>query len=92
VVNPVLIIEVLSDSTEAYDRGKKFEQYRKLASLREYVMVAQDEPHIEQYVRQPDGHWLFAETSGGDARIQFASIDCGLPLAEIYYGVTWPPS
>jgi Uma2 family endonuclease len=92
VVNPVLIIEVLSESTEAYDRGKKFEQYRKLASLREYVMVAQDEPHIEQYVRQSDGHWLLAETSGIDASLQFASINCVLPISEVYYGVAWPPS
>src|ERR1700722_11097606 len=71
VVNPVMIIEVLSESTEAFDRGKKFEQYRKLASLREYVMVAQDTPHMEQYVRQMDGHWLLAETSGTDASIRF---------------------
>jgi Uma2 family endonuclease len=90
VVNPVLIVEVLSESTEAYDCGKKFEQYRKLLSLREYVIVAQDAPHIEQYMRQPDGHWLLAETSGMDASIQFASIDCMLPLAQIYDEVEWP--
>ena len=92
VVNPVLIIEVLSDSTETYDRGRKFEQYRKLASLREYVMVAQDAPHIEQYVCQADSRWLLAEIGGMDASLQFASIKCVLPLAEIYYGVKWPPS
>ena len=92
VVNPVVIIEVLSESTEAYDRGKKFEQYRRLLSLREYVMIAQDAPHIEQYIRQPDGHWLLAETGGRGASIQFASIDCVLPLTRIYNKVNWPPA
>jgi Uma2 family endonuclease len=84
VVNPILIVEVLSESTEAFDRGKKFAQYRALPSVLEYVMIAQDAPRIEQYLRQPDGHWLLAETSGRDANIRLASIDCVLPLAEIY--------
>jgi Uma2 family endonuclease len=84
LLNPVLIAEVLSDSTENYDRGRKFEQYRTLPSLSEYVMVAQDAPRIEQYTRQPNGHWLLAETRGLNASVQLASIDCALPLAEIY--------
>jgi Uma2 family endonuclease len=90
VVNPVLIVEVLSESTEAYDRGQKFEQYRTLPSLREYLLVAQDAPRIEQWIRQPDDHWLRAETSGRDASIQLASVDCVLPLAEIYDKIEWP--
>jgi len=92
VVNPVLIIEVLSESTEAYDRGKKFDQYRTLPSLREYLLVAQDAPRIEQWIRQPDDNWLRAETSGGDASIRLASIDCMLPLAGIYDQIEWPPA
>jgi Uma2 family endonuclease len=92
VVNPVLIVEVLSESTEAYDRGKKFEQYRALPSLREYLLVAQDAPRIEQYTRQPDDRWLLSETSGGDTSIQLASVDCVLPLAEVYDKIEWPTS
>jgi len=92
VVNPVLIIEVLSESTEAYDRGKKFDQYRTLPSLREYLLVAQDAPRIERWIRQPDDNWLRAETSGGDASIRLASIDCMLPLAGIYDQIEWPPA
>jgi Uma2 family endonuclease len=89
VVNPVLIVEVLSESTEAYDRGKKFEQYRSLPSLREYLLVAQDAPRIEQWICQPDDHWLRAEASGRDASIRLASIDCVLPLAKIYNKIEW---
>jgi Uma2 family endonuclease len=90
VVNPVLIVEVLSESTEAYDRGKKFEQYRTLPSLREYLLVAQDAPRIEQWIRQPDDNWLRAETKGRGASIQLASVDCVLPLAEVYDKIEWP--
>jgi Uma2 family endonuclease len=90
VVNPVLIIEVLSESTEAYDRGKKFDQYRTLPSLREYLLVAQDAPRIEQWTRQPDDNWLMAETSRMDASIRLASIDCVLPLTKIYNKIGWP--
>jgi Uma2 family endonuclease len=92
LLNPVLIVEVLSESTAAYDRGRKFEQYRTLPSLREYVLVAQDAPRIEQFTPQPDGHWLHAETSGRDASIYLASIDCVLPLTRIYNKVNWPPA
>jgi Uma2 family endonuclease len=90
VVNPILIVEVLSESTEAYDRGKKFDQYRTLPSLREYLLVAQDAPRIEQWIRQPDDNWLRTETRGLDASIQLASVDCVLPLAEIYDKIEWP--
>jgi Uma2 family endonuclease len=90
VVNPVLIVEVLSESTEAYDRGKKFEQYRTLTSLREYLLVAQDATHIEQWIRQPDDNWLRADTSGKDATIELASIGCAIPMSEIYDKVDWP--
>jgi Uma2 family endonuclease len=92
LLNPVLIVEVLSESTEAYDRGKKFEQYRTLPSLREYLLVAQDAPRIEQWIRQPDDNWLRAETSGMDASMRLASIDCVLPLTKIYNKVNWPPT
>ena len=84
LLNPTLIIEVLSDSTEAYDRGRKFEHYRHLDSLVEYVLIAQQRPHIESYRRQPDQQWLLTECSGLEATLRLPSIDCDLVLAEIY--------
>lgn len=92
IVNPVLIVEVLSESTQAYDRGRKFEHYQTLPSLREYLLVAQDAPRIEQRIRQADGHWLASELSGLDAGIRLASVDCVLPLAQMYKRIKWPPS
>jgi len=90
LLNPVLIVEVLSESTQNYDRGHKFQQYRTLPSLLEYLMVAQDAPRIEQYARQPDDRWLLSESSGKDASIQLASVGCTIPLAEIYDKIEWP--
>jgi Uma2 family endonuclease len=90
LLNPSLIIEVLSPSTESYDRGKKFEHYRTLESLVEYLLVAQDEPRVEQFVRQPGGTWLFTATSGRDAVVHLPSLGCSLALAEIYDKVPLP--
>jgi Uma2 family endonuclease len=90
LLNPLLIVEVLSDSTQNYDRGRKFDQYRTLPSLREYLLVAQDAPRIEQWIRQPDDNWLLSEINGTDASIRLASVECVLPLAKIYNKVKWP--
>ncbi|MFZ1640136.1 MAG: Uma2 family endonuclease [Candidatus Contendobacter sp.] len=84
LLNPTLIIEVLSDSTEAYDRGRKFEHYRHLDSLVEYVLIAQYRPHVESYRRQPDHQWLLTECNGLDGTLRLQSIDCDLALAEVY--------
>jgi Uma2 family endonuclease len=84
LLNPTLIVEVLSETTEAYDRGEKFEHYRKLASLAEYLLVAQDRVHVEQFVRQPDSHWLLAEAHGRDAIVELPAVGAFLALAEIY--------
>jgi Uma2 family endonuclease len=84
LLDPTLLIEVLSPSSEAYDRGEKFEHYRKLESLREYVLIAQERPHIEQFVRQSDGQWLLSEWSGLDAAVLLGSIGATLVLAEVY--------
>ena len=84
LLNPTLIIEVLSDSTEAYDRGRKFEHYRHLDSLVEYVLIAQHRPHVESYRRQPDHQWLLTECNGLDGTLRLQSIDCELALAEVY--------
>jgi Uma2 family endonuclease len=85
LLNPVLIIEVLSSSTEAYDRGVKFEEYRTIASLQEYVLIRQDRPFIEQYRRQENTpFWLFSDAAGLEAVIELQSIGCTLSLAEVY--------
>ena len=83
--NPGLIIEVLSDSTEAYDRGRKFAQYRKIDSLQEYLMLAQDRCKAELYARQPDGRWVLQEEADSlDSVLELRSIQCSLALAEVY--------
>lgn len=84
LLNPTLIVEVLSESTEAYDRGGKFAHYRKLDSLQEYVLIAQTKPHIEHYVRQPDNRWLLADADSVHDSLHLPSIDCHLALAEVY--------
>ncbi len=84
LLNPTLIVEVLSKSTEAYDRGEKFEHYRKLTSLAEYILIAQDKYHIEHYVRQPNHQWLLSEADRLQETLQLPSIDCQLALVDIY--------
>ena len=83
LLNPTLLIEVLSPSTEAYDRGGKFAHYRKIASLREYLLVTQDQPGIERYLRQGEV-WILSEAQGLDASVSLESIDCRLSLREVY--------
>ncbi|HEX8476646.1 MAG TPA: Uma2 family endonuclease [Pyrinomonadaceae bacterium] len=84
LLNPTVIVEVLSKSTEGYDRGRKFEQYRKLVSLSEYLLIAQDKYHVEHYVRQPDNQWLLSETDNPQDIVNLPSIDCRLALSDIY--------
>ena len=84
LLNPSLIVEVLSPSTEAYDRGAKFAHYRTLLSLREYILIAQDTPRVELYERQPDDRWLLTAVDDPEATVVVPSIDCVLKLAEIY--------
>jgi len=90
LLNPTLVIEVLSPTTEGYDRGKKFAHYRTLDSLREYVLIAQDEARVELFARQDDGHWLLSEAAGLDGTILLASIGCELRLADVYDRVIAP--
>lgn len=84
LINPVVIFEVLSRSTEAYDRGEKFERYKTIETLTDYVLVSQDRARVEHFSRQPDGAWPLTEVNGLDASLGLASIDCRLPLAEVY--------
>ena len=90
LLNPTLIVEVLSESTKDYDRGGKFEHYRTLDSFSEYVLIAQDRCHVEHFVRQPDKRWLLAETNRLEDTIHLLSIDCDLALAEVYDKVETP--
>jgi Uma2 family endonuclease len=92
IVNPAVLIEVLSDSTEAYDRGKKFEHYRLIPTLREYLLVSQKEPRIEQFVRQEDGHWLLHEAAGMAAALPLPSLGVTIALAEVFAGVEFTPA
>jgi Uma2 family endonuclease len=85
LLNPTVIIEVLSPSTEAYDRGAKFREYRSIESLQEYVLISQDKPLIERYVRQEGTpFWLFSDASGLEAGVELGSVNCTLALAEVY--------
>ena len=89
VLNPTLLVEVLSDSTEAYDRGKKFEHCRQIRTLQEYLLVSQKEPRIEQFIRQPDGRWLLNEAAGPDASLELPSLRISLSLAEVFAKVNF---
>jgi Uma2 family endonuclease len=86
LLNPTMIAEVLSKSSEAYDRGDKFEDYRTQDSLREYVLVAQDKVLVERFTRQGD-QWLRTEFRDLDEMLVLESIGCAIPLREIYAGV-----
>jgi len=84
LLNPVVLVEVLSESTEAYDRGKKFELYRPIASLREYVLVAQDRKRVEAFRLNERGHWELFEAAGDGAVIELASLDVRVGLDDLY--------
>jgi Uma2 family endonuclease len=84
LLNPAVIIEVLSKSTEGYDRGEKFAHYRKIAALLEYVLISQDKKRIEHYVRQPDNQWLMSEVTQPQEGIDLLSIQCRLLMADVY--------
>lgn len=87
LTNPTVIVEVLSPSTERYDRGKKWARYRRIPSLQQYVLLSQDRPHAEWYTRQPGGLWLFAEATEADAEVPLESVGGVLRLADLYDGV-----
>jgi len=84
LLNPTVIIEVLSKSTEGYDRGEKFTRYRRIESLVEYLLVAQNKHHIEHYIRQSGNEWLLTEAISLDDSIYLPSLECHLKLAEVY--------
>ncbi len=89
LLNPTIIIEVLSPSTEAYDRGSKFTLYRNLPSLQEYILISQDHIQIERYVRQPDQQWLLSEIKILDGVMELTNIGCTLSAADVYEQITF---
>jgi Uma2 family endonuclease len=89
LLNPTVIIEVLSPSTEAYDRGFKFHQYQLIESLQEYGLLSQREARVEIFRRQPNGEWLLAESLGLDAVCHFKSVGCEIALSAIYLKVNF---
>jgi Uma2 family endonuclease len=91
LLNPTVVIEVLSKSTEARDRGEKFSDYRANKNVREIIFVSQHVPRVEQYVRQATDEWIFHDVTDLAGLITLASIDCTLSLAEIYERVRFPP-
>jgi len=84
LLNPIVLVEVLSPSTEVYDRGKKSQRYRTIPSLREYLLVAQDSQHIEHFVRYSEHQWLLSEITRDQATIHLPSLECTLLLADVY--------
>ena len=84
LLNPVLVVEVLSDSTESYDRGRKFEQYRRIDTLKEYILISQSRPYVERFVKRGDGFWQLSEFSGNDAVLAIETLSAAIPLAGIY--------
>lgn len=92
LLNPVVLVEVLSDSTEAYDRGKKFEHYRTIPSLQHYVMIAQDRHSIDCFSRTEDGTWVLTSCQSIDEKIKLDAIDCHLAASEVYEKVVFPAS
>jgi Uma2 family endonuclease len=84
LLNPAVIIEVLSKATESYDRGEKCAHYRRLGSLSEYVLIAQDKVLVEHYVRQPQQQWLLSEASTLQQSLDLLAIQCTLDLVEVY--------
>ncbi len=89
LLNPVVIIEVLSPSTEDFYRTEKFFAYQKLTSLREYLLVSQDKVHVEHLIRQPGGEWLKREYTQGEQVVVLESIEAGIPVSVIYEGVSF---
>jgi Uma2 family endonuclease len=89
LLNPIVLIEVLSPSTEGHDRGFKAAQYRMIESLQEYALVSQTEPRVEIFRRQLGGAWLLTEAIGLEALCRFESLDCSIAMKDVYAKVTF---
>jgi Uma2 family endonuclease len=91
LLNPTLNAEVLSSGTEAYDRGEKFTQYQAIASLTTYLLVSQDQPQIEQYVRRENSKWEYTQAAGLESVLEIPALEITLKLSEIYANITFQP-
>lgn len=89
ILNPIIIVEVLSASTEAYDRGDKFRLYRSLPSFREYILISQTTLHVDQFVKTEDGHWLLSDYDGEDAVLKLKTVPFEISLKDLYDKVTF---
>jgi Uma2 family endonuclease len=92
LVNPLLIIEALSPSTEGYDLGKKFTEYKSIASFQEYLAISQTHPHVIRYFRQANGFWVRHDIEGIESEVLLESLNVSLPCSEIYERVNFPGS
>ena len=92
LLNPIVLIEVLSPSTASYDQGQKFLRYQQLASLREYVLIAQDTPFVQGFSRDERGLWVWSAAEGQDGLLALPAIDCVLQLATMYAKVRFEES
>jgi Uma2 family endonuclease len=91
IINPTVIVEVLSDSTEKYDRGKKANHYRQIASLKELLLITQGRPHVERFTRQPNGDWMFHEQYDLSADFELKSLGIFVAISELYRGLKFDP-
>lgn len=89
VINPILIAEVLSDSTQGYDRGDKFAAYRTIPTFEEYLLIDQSKPHVEQYGKQAENQWLFTEYYGLDQTLNLQSVGVAIALTDLYEAIDW---
>lgn len=90
LLNPKVIVEVLSKSTEAYDRGTKFDHYREIETLEEYVLVSQHKPHVQRFVKQANDSWLLTNFSNLDGDFEFESVSVRIAMRNIYHNVVFP--
>jgi len=90
LINPTLIVEILSPTTEAFDRGDKFTHYKSIPSFREYLLIAQHRPHVGQYIKQNDTVWSYQEFNDLSAALYVSALDCRLVLEELFQDVVFP--
>lgn len=91
VINPILVVEVLSKSTESYDRGDKFHKYRQLGSLKEYILINQAKVVVETFYKKEDNIWEISRVSGLDKSIEIKSLELKLKMSDLYTGVKLEP-
>jgi Uma2 family endonuclease len=89
LLNPKVIFEILSPSTERYDRGNKFDHYKSIASLQEYILISQLRPRVEQFVRQPDNRWILTTYDSLESTLKLEAVSATVPLTELYENITF---